>query len=71
MMYYVKTPSGYYYAERNGKYGRFNGNKEEAWVLCWKHAESLCATLNQYAPEAMPELEENTSDSCKICNRSM
>lgn len=66
-MYHVKTPTGYYYADGRGRYGRFNGNKGEAWVLCLEHAESLCATLSQYAPEAKPIIEENAGVICDVC----
>lgn len=65
-MYYVKTPTGYYYAVgSNGRYGRLDGDIHLAWALCKEHAESLCKTLNESDISAVAE--KTVGRRCMMC----
>ena len=50
----IKTARGYYYSTPNGKYGRPNGSKLEAWVLCDTH---MLEAMTMFAQPAFAELE--------------
>lgn len=71
MVYRVKTKDGYYYSTGNGRYGRVNGSKLEAWLLCEKHATEAIEFFNATFPELEAEQERlNGQAPCNRCNAS-
>ena len=67
MVYRVKTKNGYYYSTGNGRYGRVNGSKIKAWLLCEKHATEAIGFLNATFPEL--EAEKVRLNGQVPCNR--
>lgn len=66
--YFVKIPSGYYYAVARGRYGRF-GSRLQAWALCEDCKNKLVKVLAGIAdePEQIPEVEEAGALWCSSC----
>ncbi len=66
MMYYIKTVTGYYYAHALGKYGRYDGQRLQAWQLCEQHRNEQTQLLDTLSIHY--EIEELSLDWCSQCH---
>lgn len=68
--YRVKAIAGYFYTVGNGRYGRWNGSRLSAEILCAEHADAQIKTLTDIAPEYEPTREDYPGTAaCAICKR--
>lgn len=72
-MYKIKTATGYYFTEANGRYGRFYGERYQGEFLCERHANIIIAF---YDDEAEKRNESRNADkipviggTCAACAR--
>lgn len=71
-LFRVKTPSGYYYATGNGRYGRTEGTKEAAWLLCKRHADAMVEFFRRVGSEEYAkdvDTEEHTAQRGQMCDQ--
>ena len=69
MIYRLKTDTGYYFTQSNGRYGRFYGQQNQYEPLCKEHAEVVAETWRRIL-EISIEIEETRSNvPCAICKR--
>lgn len=66
----VKTISGYWFTEVNGRYGRTYGKGEKYEPLCESCATNLVDWFRGAVPELQAELETvETAEPCAVCAR--
>jgi len=67
-VYRVKTTSGYYHSVGGGRYGRAEGTRLEAWLLCEEHADAVVSFFNEHVPEYKASKEKlNGHAPCNRC----
>lgn len=68
--YRVKTAHGYYYSTGGGRYGRFDGQKLWAEVMCKQHADELAGRLSDISVSLEATVEAYPGHApCARCAR--